>query len=71
MLYRDFIPRELAPGWLLTPKNAAWLRAAGICCARRMCRCWRCLIPMGWEQVGPEDEGVDSGFGSVEPGSDR
>ena len=29
MLYRDFIPRELAPGWLQTPKNAAWLRASG------------------------------------------
>ena len=29
MFYRDFIPRELAPGWLQTPKNAAWLRASG------------------------------------------
>ena len=29
MLYRDFIPRELAPGWLQTPKNKAWLRASG------------------------------------------
>ncbi len=29
MLYRDFIPRELAPGWLQTPRNAAWLRASG------------------------------------------
>jgi hypothetical protein len=29
MLYRDFIPRELAPGWLQTPKNGAWLRASG------------------------------------------
>jgi len=29
MLYRDFFPRELAPGWLQTSKNAAWLRASG------------------------------------------
>ena len=29
MLYREFIPRELAPGWLQTSKNAAWLRASG------------------------------------------
>jgi hypothetical protein len=29
MLYREFIPRELAPGWLQTPKNKAWLRASG------------------------------------------
>ena len=28
-LYRDFIPRRLAPAWLQTPKNAAWLRASG------------------------------------------
>lgn len=29
MRYRDAIPRLLAPGWLQTPKNAAWLRASG------------------------------------------
>ncbi len=29
MKYRDAIPRLLAPGWLQTPKNAAWLRASG------------------------------------------
>ncbi len=29
MRYRDAIPTLLAPGWLQTPKNAAWLRASG------------------------------------------
>jgi hypothetical protein len=57
MLYRDFIARVLAPGWLQTPKNAAWLRASGDLKDSLVDRC-KAAVKARFAKLAPRD-GLD------------